>query len=132
MPPECGHLKSTATGLPLFSINISLGFHLGISAGCLKLGPRKLSWGWWLMGLVPSVETFEVSIDVGHPGDCTGGMVFPIAPWKALGSPSPSMRVGMIPGADASQVLLEMTPSAGSHIWAVVGICVWSHCNRRD
>lgn len=50
------------------------------------------------MGLVPPIETFEVSIDVGHPDDCTGGMVFPTAAWKALGSLSPSMRVGMILG----------------------------------
>lgn len=77
MPPKCGHLKSAGTGLPLFSINISLGFHLGISAGCLKLGPRKLSWGWRLMGLVPSMETFEVSIDVGHQVIVQVGWSFP-------------------------------------------------------
>lgn len=83
-------------------MNISLAFHLGTSAGCLKVRPMKLSWGWWLMGLVPPMEAFEVSLDVGHPDDCTGEMVFPTAPWKTLGSLSPSVQVGMIPGPDAS------------------------------
>lgn len=54
------------------------------------------------MGLVPPVETFELYIDMGHSGGCAGGMVFPTAPWKVLGSLSPSMWVGMIPVADAS------------------------------
>lgn len=62
----------------------------------------KFSWGWWLTGLVPPIDAFEVSADVSHPEDRAGGMIFPTDPWKALGSLSPSMWVGMIPGADAS------------------------------
>lgn len=54
----------------------------------------ELSWSWWLEGLVPPLETLEVSIDVAHPDDGTGGMVFPTAPRKALGSLHPSMQVG--------------------------------------
>lgn len=87
---------SAGTRLPLFSINVSPDFHLGTSAGCLKLGPMKLSLGWWLMGLVPPLKTLEGSIGMVHPGDGTGGMFFPTAPWKALGSLNPSMQVGLI------------------------------------
>lgn len=46
--------------------------------------------------------TLEVSIDVAHPDDVTGGMVFLTAPWKALGSLNPSMQAGLISGSDAS------------------------------
>lgn len=69
----------------MLSKNMSPGFHLGTSAGCLKLGPVR--WGWWLMGLVPPLQTLEVSTAMVHPDDGTGGVVFPTAPWKALGSP---------------------------------------------
>lgn len=85
----------------MLNINMSPGFHLGTSAGCLKLGPMELSWGWWLMGLVPPLKTLEVSIDVAHPDDVTGGMVLPTAPWKALGSLNPSLQIGLMPGSDA-------------------------------
>lgn len=59
-----------------------------------KAGLMELSWGWWLVGLAPPLKTLEVSIDVAHPDDGPGGMVFPTAPWKALGSLNPSMQVG--------------------------------------
>lgn len=85
----------------MLSINMSSGFHLGTSAGYLKLGPMELSWGWWLMGLVPPLKTLEASIDMAHPDDGTGGMVLPTALRKALGSLNPSMQVGLIPGPDA-------------------------------
>lgn len=107
----------------MFSINMSPGFHLGPSAGCPKLGPMKLSWGWWLMGLVPPLKTLEVSIDMVHSDDGTGGMVFATSPWKALGSLNPSMQVGLMSGSDVSWVLLDMTRSAHSHVWVVVRLC---------
>lgn len=65
-----------------------------------KAGPNEAQLG--LMGLVPLTEAFEASIDMGHPDDCTGGMFFSAAPWKSLGSLSPSLQVGMMPGAHAS------------------------------
>lgn len=83
------------------------------------------------MGLVPPLKTLEVSIDMVHPDDGTGGMVFPTAPWKALGSLNPSMQVGLMSGSDVSWVLLDMTRSARSHVW-VVGGCVRPCGNRQD
>lgn len=114
---DISNLSPACTGLSPFRTNLSLGVDLGNSAGCLKLGPMKLSWGWWLMGFAPPMETFEVPTDRGHPDGCTGGILSHTAPWKALGSLGASLQVGMIPEAGVSRVLQEMTP-------------VWSCCNR--